>query len=100
MVAPNSANAFEVLVTARNNATGDCAGFRIAGMIKQGANAAATALVGVPTVTALGADAGAAAWTAAAVADTTRGSLQINVTGAAGATIRWLARISLAEVTF
>ena len=99
MLGNNSCNTFSVLVSARSSG-GDAKGWKIEGVIKRGANAAATALVGAPVVTVLGADAGAAAWTVAAVADTTRGSLEIDVTGAAATTIRWVARISLSEVTF
>lgn len=100
MLGANSANAFEALVAGRNNVTGDCAMFHIRGGIKMGASAATAAIVGVPVVTALGADAGAAAWAVAVGADTVRGSLQITVTGAAGSTIQWSARLSLCEVTF
>lgn len=98
-VLPNgSCYTFAVHVAARQNATGDAAGWKIEGVIKRGTGVASAALVGTPTVTSLGADAGASAWTVAAVANTTLGSLEIQVTGEAAKTIRWVANIQTVEV--
>lgn len=99
LVMPNaSAYTFVARVVARANASGDCATFEVKGAIKRGANAAATAIVGTVTATSLGADAGASAWAATAVADTTLGALTIQVTGAAATTIKWVASIWTTEV--
>lgn len=87
---PNN-SAFIVMATvmARQATTGDSASWTVLAHIKRGANAAATSIVGTATVTAVGTDAGAAAWVLAAVADTTNGSLRFNVTGEAAKTIKW-----------
>ena len=98
---------FRVLISAHNSAnTTDIAGWKIEGVISRGANAASTALVGTPTVTLLGATSGAisAGWgtlsSVAAVADTTNGALQIQVTGVASTTIRWSARVETNELAY
>ncbi len=85
-------------VVVRENATGDSSAWKIEGAIKRGANAAATALLGTPTVTLLGQDAGAVTWTFAITADTTNGALAITVTGEASHTLRWVARVVTTEV--
>jgi hypothetical protein len=91
-----STYAFSALIVARNGTT-DSASWRVEGVIQQGASAATTALVGTPTVTSLGATSGASAWTVAAVANTTLGSLEFDVTGAASKVINWVARIETVE---
>lgn len=99
IVLPNtSCYTFTAFISVRENATGDAAGFKVEGVIKRGASAATTALVGTPTVTSLGADAGAAAWAVAAVADTTQGALGFSVTGEAAHNLRWVARVQTTEV--
>ena len=85
------------LVTARNTATGDTATWKVEGAIKRGANAAATALVGTPTVTSLGADAGMAGAVVALIADTTLGAAEIQVTGIAATTIHWVCKFNTVE---
>lgn len=89
---------FRARVIACQHSTGDTAAFDITGCIKRRANAASTALVGTPTVTVIAADAGAAAWVVSATADTTNGVLQINVTGEAAKTIRWVSEIEAVEM--
>jgi hypothetical protein len=79
--------------SARHNVSGDAKGWSFSAVIKRGTSAAATALVGSPTVTVLGADTGAAAWTIALVANTTTGCLSINVTGEASKSLMWDASI-------
>lgn len=93
----NSAHAFDIFVTARQSTTGDTKMWRIVGACKRGVGAASIALVGAPTVTVLGNDAGAAAWAAVAAADTTLGALVVNVTGEAAKTIIWNTRIEVVE---
>lgn len=98
IVLPNNhAYAFRGRLVARSS-TGDVAVWTIDGAIKRGANAAATALVGTPTATMTFNDAGASAWTIAISADTTNGSLKIDVTGAAATAIRWLADLETVEI--
>lgn len=69
--------------------TAVCAGWTFSALIKRGANAAATAIVGTPTITSLGADSGASTWTVAITADTTNGCLKIAATGSSGLTVYW-----------
>lgn len=96
---PNSsAYIFRGKIIARQNSTGDCSGWEVYGVIKRGAAAANTALVGTPTVTLLAQDAGAAAWVVAITADTTTGCLAITVTGEAAKTINWVGDIETVEV--
>jgi hypothetical protein len=94
---PNSSvYKFSAKVVGRN-AAGDCAGFDIRGTIKRDANAASTALVGSVTVTSE-LSAGASTWLATAVANTTLGTVQIQVTGQAATTIEWAASIDTVEL--
>lgn len=96
----NSAYYFKGEVVAGVTGGGNTKGWFIEGVIKRGANAASTALVGTPTVTSNYADAGASTWTVAAAADTTNGGLKITVTGQAATTIRWVAQVRTTEMTF
>jgi hypothetical protein len=89
---------YEGRVIAYEPATGDSKSWSIECTIKRGANAAATALVGTPTVTELYADAGASAWTVGITADTTLGAMALTVTGENSHTIRWMATTSTTEV--
>jgi hypothetical protein len=86
-------------------AAGDCKAWNVVGAIKRGANAAATALLGTPTITVLGADAnlGATNETGAIItitANTTLGGLVINVTGEANKNLRWVATVETTEVSY
>jgi hypothetical protein len=101
LVLPNNSAYFvRGSVIANVTAGGDTKGWTFEAVIKRGANAGSTALVSavVPMVTA--ADAGAAAWTIAVSADTTNGCLQVQVTGAAATTIRWVCKLESTEVAF
>jgi hypothetical protein len=84
---------------------GDSKAWEVSGAIKRGANAAATALLGTPTITVLGADTALGADNAtgaiiAAVASTSLGGLVINVTGQADKNLRWVATVETTEVTY
>lgn len=68
--------------------------------IKRGANAAATSIVGTASINVIAQDSGASAWTIALSADTTNGALQVQVTGQAATTIRWVCKLETTEVTF
>ena len=96
----NSAYYFRGECIAGVTAAGNTKGWYIEGVIKRGANAASTVLVGTPSVTSLYADAGAATWNLAVTADTTNGALAITATGQAATTIRWLCQIRTTEMGF
>jgi hypothetical protein len=95
----NSAYFFRGEVIAGVTGAGNTKGWTIEGVIKRGANAASTTLVGVTVMSSYG-DAGAVTWVVAVTADTTNGGLAITVTGAAATTIRWVAQIRTTEMTF
>ena len=94
----NQAYAFTGVIVARNTSTNDVSAWEVKGAIKRGAGVGTTALVGTPTVTSIGVDAGAATWVLAITADTTNGGISIKGTGVAATTIRWVAQITTAEV--
>lgn len=96
----NSAYFFTGEVVSGVTGGGDTKGWTIEGVIKRGANAAATALVGTPTVTSLYANAGAATWALAVTADTTNGGLKVTFTGQAATTIRTVCQIRTTEMTY
>lgn len=77
-------------------ANGNTASWDIVGCIAN--KSGAVALVGVPTVTSTGRDAGAAAWTVAVTADVTNLALALTVTGAAATNITWTATLFTAEI--
>lgn len=85
----NRAACFFGYITARNTSTGDMIAWEVKGAFKRGANAAATALVGTPTVTVIANDAAMAACALAVGVNTTTGSLQLTATGLAATTIAW-----------
>lgn len=85
-LADDSTMTFKGLVTARRtDLDNESAGFKIEGVIDN--NAGTVALVGVPSVTGLGDDAGG--WSVAITADDTGDALAVKVTGEAAKTIRW-----------
>ena len=96
----NSAYYFKVEIIANVTGGGNTSGWELKGVIKRGANAASTAIVGSVTSTLIAQDAGASTWVVSATADTTNGGLKITVTGQASTTIRWVAKASTTEVTF
>jgi len=96
----NSAYYFRGEVVSGVTGGGNTKGWFIEGVIKRGANAASTALVGTPTVTSSYADAGASTWTIAVTADTTNGGLAVTFTGQASTTIRTVAQIRTTEMTY
>ena len=90
VLANNSVICISGQVTARQS-TGDVKCWTFSAAVKRDANAAATALVGTPTVTVVGADAGASAWAVDIIADTTNGALVVRATGEASKSIVWTA---------
>jgi len=95
----NSAYYFRGEVVSGKTGAGDTKGWSIEGVIKRGADAASTTLVG-STVTSLYADAGAATWTIGLTADTTNGGLKVTFTGQASTTIRTVCQLRTTEMTF
>ena len=85
-------------VVARNTGTNDAKEWTFEALIKRGTNAAATSIVGTPTLTSTFADTAAASWAIAISADTTNGALAITGTGAASTSIRWTAVVHSIEV--
>lgn len=67
-------------------------------LIKRGASAAATSIVGSPSVTSPFGDAGLSAASVAISADTTNGALNVTVTGITGA-VTWSASLEVLEVS-
>jgi hypothetical protein len=96
----NSAYFFTGEVISGVTGGGNTKGWTIEGVIKRGANAASTALVGTPTVTSTYGDAGASAWVIAVTADTTNGGLRVTFTGQLATTIRTVCSIRTVEMTF
>jgi hypothetical protein len=95
----NSAYFFTGEIISGVTGGGNSKGWTIEGVIKRGANAASTTLVG-STVTSLYADAGAATWAIALSADTTNGGLAVTFTGQAATTIRTVCQIRTTEMTY
>jgi len=95
----NSAYYFKGEVISGVTGGGNTKGWEISGVIKRGANAASTTLVG-STVTSLYADAGASTWSIALTADTTNGGLAVTFTGQASTTIRTVCQIRTTEMTY
>jgi hypothetical protein len=96
----NSAYFFTGEVVSGVTGGGNTKGWTIEGVIKRGANAASTALVGTPTVTSMYADVGAATWAIAVTADTTNGGIRVTFTGQASTTIRTVCQIRTTEMTY
>lgn len=94
----NSAYCGRSRVVARSGTT-DQAMFDLTWAAIRGVNAASTAILGTPTTTVIAASGGAGAWTVTAVANTTNGSVDIKVTGAAATNIKWAVVTDTTEVT-
>lgn len=89
---------FRVDVTGRRtDATGGSAGYTFTGVIKRDTGVATTAIIGSVSKTVIAET--NAAWNANITADTTNGSLKVEVTGEAAKTVRWVATAYITEVT-
>lgn len=96
-VLPNNTTwGYSCRIVGRRTDAADDAHYELKGIIRRGANAAATALVGTPSVTVI--HESDATWDVTAVADGTPGGLQIRVTGASGKTVRWVGRLEIVQV--
>lgn len=94
----NSVMTFEVTIAARRtDATGGAAGYRFIGVIRKDGSNASTTFTGTPSKIIIGET--NTTWDANVVADTTNGSLRVNVTGENGKTIRWVATAIVTVVT-
>lgn len=94
----NTTWTFDVMITARNVAANEHAGYRLLGVIKRDVGAATTAIVGT-VMTPIEIAETVAGWNVTATADTTSGDLRIRVTGEAGKTIRWVAHARIVSVS-
>ena len=92
----NSAYYCRLRVLARNTATNESKSWSGTALIKRGANAASTTLIGSSLTSDFG-DAAMSACTVTLSADTTRGALAVTVTGLVGATVRWVAQLETVE---
>jgi hypothetical protein len=88
----------DVYVVARSASGTNDASYHRRCMITRDANAASTAITGLQTIGTDIETAGASAWDVTLAADTTNGSLQVLVTGAAATNITWFARLELEEI--
>jgi len=87
---------FDILVVGREDSNGESAGYHILGVIENvGGN---TAIVGSATVTVLGED--DTSWYVTVDADVTNQALRIQVHGGVGDTVRWVATVRTAEVSW
>lgn len=93
-LATNRVLTFDILVVGVNTTNGNSGGYRLSGVIKN--ITGTTSFVGTPNQIILGED--TASWDATVIADNTNDALVIQVTGAAGATIRWVATVRTVEV--
>ncbi|MBX9699480.1 MAG: hypothetical protein K2X74_08585 [Acetobacteraceae bacterium] len=102
---PNSGSFLvRLLVVARQTGgsagtAGDSAGWDVSALVKRGASAAATAIVGGGGASLAPGfnDAAAVAWRLGVTADTTNGGLAVTGTGEANKTIAWVARVLSVE---
>lgn len=99
MVLPDDTTwTFNIFVAARRSDTDNqSASYLFLGSIDRNTGAASTALVGNVNRTIIAEDVGG--WNCVVNADNTNGSLRIQATGATGATVNWLARVEIVEVT-
>lgn len=96
-VMPNSSAYYcRLRVLARNLTTNASMSWSGTALIKRGANAASTTLIGSAIASDFG-DAAMSACTVTLSADTTRGCLAVMVTGLASTNIRWVAQLETVE---
>ena len=94
----NKMNIFRVLVVASDENISEGAAYEFKGLIKKGATAASTAIIGSVTKTVIAES--DAAWDADITADTTNGALSITVTGDDTNLTRFVAFVEMVEVAF
>lgn len=94
----NHAYAITARIIGRDTTTGDVYHVVAEGTVKRATGVATTALDGTPAYTTISKSAGASTWAVALVANTTRGSAEIQVTGEAATTIHWVCKFDTVEV--
>lgn len=87
---------FTILISARDNVSGDCAAYKFEGAIKRDAAGNTTLLVANKTVI----HEDDATWDVAVTADDTNEALKIEVTGDAANIVQWAARLDGVETHF
>jgi hypothetical protein len=97
---PNSTYVVRGTIVARRGSNGDSSAWSFQGVIKQGAAAANTAVVGSISQSLIAQDAGAGTWSVSLTADTTNGALAVTVTGQVSATINWFVKVESEELVF
>ena len=97
MVMPNDTTwGFRVTIAARRaDVDGESASYEFKGSIKRDTNAASTAIVGSVTKNIYAES--TTAWDVDVDAETTNGSLRVQVTGEAAKTIRWVAHVEIIQ---
>ena len=96
----NSMLYFQARIVAAVTGAGNTKSWIVTGVIRQGASAATTVLLGTPTITSDFADAGAASWGLSVTANTSVGCITFTATGQAATTIRWTAVVNTTQVGF
>lgn len=96
----NTTWAADIDIVARSSGGTENAYFKRRLLIQKGTTAASTALVGSVELVSTIVSTGASTWAVTLSADTTNGSLKLEVTGIAATNIRWVAKVSLVEVGF
>jgi len=97
LIRASSVLAFTILISARDNVSGDCAAYKVEGAIKRdGSNN--TSLLTPATITPIHED--DASWDVAITADDTNEALVITVTGDADNIVQWAARLDGVETHF
>lgn len=98
LLSNNTAFAFQGVIVGKQSGSTNCVAWKIEGLIVRGANAASTTLVGTPTITAID---NTAAWgTPTVTADTTNGTLKVEVVGSAATNIRWTCTLRTTEILY
>ena len=96
-IRPSSVLVFKILITARDNVSGDCAAYKVEGAIKRDA-AGNTVMLLAAVITVIHED--DAAWNVAVAADDTNEALVITVTGDDTNITQWAARLDGVETHF
>jgi hypothetical protein len=87
---------FDILIVGRENDNGESAGYRVLGVIENVGGT--TTIVGSVSTTELGKD--DASWNVTVDADDTNDALRIRVQGGTGDSVRWVATVRTAEVSW
>lgn len=98
-LANNSGMRVTIDIVGRDTTTGDIGGWKLEAVVKRGAAAANTAIVGTVVSSVIALDTAWAAMTVPSLtADTTNGGLNLSVTPVTANTCHWVARVFVVEV--